>query len=78
MYVSALGYWLGGYNFNNDFDLEWISNSGQDMPFDGTGVGEPNNPFTELCLVAWEDIDFYWADIPCSAVLPYICEFSAD
>ncbi|CAG2255293.1 unnamed protein product [Mytilus edulis] len=76
--TGTLGYWLGGYNFNNDFDLEWISNPGQGMPFDGTGVGEPNNPFTELCLAAWDDIDFDWADIPCSAILPYICEFSAD
>ncbi|CAC5397267.1 MRC [Mytilus coruscus] len=76
--TGALGYWLGGYNFNNDFDLEWMSYPGQDMPFDGTGVGEPNNPFTELCLAAWEDIGFNWADISCGATYPYICEFSAD
>ncbi|XP_052065908.1 perlucin-like protein [Mytilus californianus] len=76
--TGALGYWLGGYNFNNDFDLEWISNPGQDMLFDGTGVGEPNNPFTELCLAAWEDINFNWADLHCGAMCPYICEFSAD
>ncbi|CAC5411770.1 MRC [Mytilus coruscus] len=69
------GYWLGGYNFNYDNDMEWISHPDQVMPFHDMWPGQPNGPTDQLCLVHWKPWDYKWGDNFCDDTLPYICEF---
>ncbi|CAG2248439.1 unnamed protein product [Mytilus edulis] len=52
--IAFDGHWLGGYNFNNDNDMEWISHPDQAMPFSDMGFDQPNGPFTQLCMVYWK------------------------
>ncbi|CAG2233598.1 unnamed protein product [Mytilus edulis] len=40
------GYWIGGYNFHNDNDMEWIGQPNKSMPFSDMETGEPNGPMT--------------------------------
>ncbi|CAG2196170.1 CLEC3A [Mytilus edulis] len=68
-------YWIGGYNFNNDGDMEWISKPNQVMPFNDMQPGQMDGPMTELCLMFCGCFDFRWADHYCDTLLPYICEF---
>ncbi|CAC5411763.1 unnamed protein product [Mytilus coruscus] len=69
------GYWTGGYNFNNDNDMEWLSKSTQVMPFSDMEAGEPNNPVDQSCMLLWRIYDFRWGDFFCNNQLSYICEF---
>ncbi|CAC5414612.1 MRC [Mytilus coruscus] len=69
------GYWLGGYNFDKDGNLEWISNPDQPMTYSDMNPGEPSSPTTERCLVYWRAFGYSWGDAYCSAKLPYVCEF---
>lgn len=71
----VLGYWIGGYNFNNDGDMEWISHPYQNMPFIDMESGQPNGPEDQLCMVIWESFDFRWGDHFCTTLQPYLCEF---
>ena len=77
IFNKAEGYWLGGYNVNEDGDLEWISNPGQTMSFNGMKSSQPNAPSTQRCLVSWERFSYQWADYECTYKLPYICEYQA-
>ncbi|CAG2246569.1 unnamed protein product [Mytilus edulis] len=54
------GYWIGGYNFNNDDDMEWISKPNQVMPFSDMESDQPNNPDTQPCMMIWRDFNFLW------------------
>ena len=72
---SAIGYWLGGYNFNSDSDLEWISQPNERMPYPNFTPGEPNQPTSEKCLMAITNYNFEWVDAPCQMTVAYICEF---
>ncbi|CAG2257171.1 unnamed protein product [Mytilus edulis] len=69
------GYWLGGYNFNKDGNLEWISSPDQPMTYSDMNPGEPSGPTTQRCLVYWRAFGYAWGDAYCSAELPYVCEF---
>ncbi|CAG2204147.1 unnamed protein product [Mytilus edulis] len=73
--TGVKGYWIGGYNFNNDNDMEWISKPNQVMPFSDMYAGQPNHQTTELCMMIWRNWDFRWGDHPCNTQLSYICEF---
>lgn len=74
-FFSVDGHWLGGYNFNNDNDMEWISHPNQVMPFSDMYGDQPNGPFSQLCMVYWKSWDYKWADYFCDRLLSYICEF---
>ncbi|VDI53195.1 Hypothetical predicted protein, partial [Mytilus galloprovincialis] len=69
------GYWIGGYNFNQDQDMEWISKPNQLMPFTDMESGQPNHPRTQSCMMIWRDFNFLWGDHTCDTLLLYICEF---
>lgn len=69
------GYWVGGYNFNQDHDMEWISKPSQVMPFSDMGPNQPDKPMEQLCLGIWRGFDFRWGDHYCDHLLSYICEF---
>ncbi|XP_071123401.1 macrophage mannose receptor 1-like [Mytilus edulis] len=69
------GYWVGGYNFNHDHDMEWLSKPNQVMPFSNMESGEPNYPAFQPCMMIFRDFDFRWGDHYCSSQLSYICEF---
>ncbi|CAG2225663.1 unnamed protein product [Mytilus edulis] len=69
------GYWVGGYNFNHDHDMEWLSKPNQLMPFSNMESGEPNYPAFQPCMMIFRDFDFRWGDHYCSSQLSYICEF---
>lgn len=69
------GYWIGGYNFHKDIDMEWVSQPDQVMPFSDMGGSEPNNPGSEFCMVMWPSFGFQWGDYPCDRLVSYICEF---
>ncbi|CAG2244638.1 unnamed protein product [Mytilus edulis] len=56
--TGVQGYWIGGYNFNNDNDLEWISKPYQVMSYSDMNHGEPNHPLTDLCMMVWRSYDF--------------------
>lgn len=71
----VLGYWVGGYNFNKDVDMEWVSHPNQNMPFSDMEPGQPNGPGYQLCMAIWESFDFRWGDHICTTLLPYLCEF---
>ncbi|CAC5411767.1 unnamed protein product [Mytilus coruscus] len=50
-YINQLfGYWLGGYNFNQDGSMEWLSSPDQVMPFTDMKAGEPNSPSSHFCM----------------------------
>lgn len=72
---SGHGYWLGGFNFNNDSDLEWISKPNENMPYAFWVPNEPNNPFIKNCLMAFKHRNFKWVDGYCRWKGAYICEF---
>ncbi|XP_071123663.1 lithostathine-2-like [Mytilus edulis] len=72
---GATGYWLGGYNFNSDSDLEWISKPNERIPYHNFAVGEPNQPTSEKCLMAITNYNFEWVDASCQMTVAYICEF---
>lgn len=74
-FFAVWGYWIGGYNFHNDYDMEWVGQPNQVMPFSDMGANQPNYPWTELCMVMWTDLGFQWADYSCHNRLSYICEF---
>ncbi|VDI64081.1 Hypothetical predicted protein [Mytilus galloprovincialis] len=69
------GYWIGGYNFHNDNDMEWVSQPDQPMTFSDMGPNQPDKLMTEICMVMWKDFAFRWGDFLCHIPLPYICEF---
>ncbi|CAG2188313.1 unnamed protein product [Mytilus edulis] len=69
------GYWTGGYNFNNDSDMEWLSKPNQDMPFSDMAPGQPSDPATQSCMLLGRIYDFRWADYWCDHSMSYICEF---
>ncbi|CAG2225662.1 unnamed protein product [Mytilus edulis] len=69
------GYWIGGYNFNNDDDMEWISKQNQVMSFTDMYPGQPNEPEAQPCMMIWRKFDFLWGDHTCNTQLSYICEF---
>ncbi|CAG2239548.1 unnamed protein product [Mytilus edulis] len=69
------GYWIGGYNFNNDNDMEWISKPYQEMPFTDMYPGQPNEPEAQPCMMIWRSFKFRWGDHSCNYPIPYICEF---
>ncbi|CAG2226145.1 unnamed protein product [Mytilus edulis] len=71
----TLGYWIGGYNFHNDDDMEWVGEPNQVMPFSDMAANQPSNPMTELCMMMWKSWDFQWADHSCGSLLSYVCEF---
>ncbi|VDI35642.1 Hypothetical predicted protein [Mytilus galloprovincialis] len=71
----GIGYWLGGYNFNGDSDLEWISKPTDCMPFTNWYPEEPNLKLDEHCLIAFRWGDFKWHDLNCALLAPYVCEF---
>ncbi|CAC5397254.1 unnamed protein product [Mytilus coruscus] len=73
-YISV-GYWLGGYNFKNDSDLEWISKPNERMPYTNYASNEPNQPASENCLLAFKNFNFEWVDVYCHLKGAYICEF---
>ncbi|XP_071123025.1 perlucin-like protein [Mytilus edulis] len=73
--TGVKGYWIGGYNFNNDNDLEWISKPYQVMAFSDMNGSQPDKPLTELCMMIWKSFDFRWGDHSCNSQLSYICEF---
>lgn len=68
-------YFLGGYKFNANETIRWISTPSQDMTFMDFGIGEPNNPTSELCIGNMNHYNFQWVDLPCDWLNPYICEF---
>ncbi|CAG2206482.1 unnamed protein product [Mytilus edulis] len=68
-------YYLGGYKLNANEDIRLISTPSQDMTFKDFGLGEPNNPTSELCLGNINHYNFKWVDLPCDWLNPYICEF---
>ncbi|CAG2256713.1 unnamed protein product [Mytilus edulis] len=72
--TGAVGYWLGGYNFNNDSDLEWISKPNERMPYHNFASGEPNQPASERCLMTFTSFNFEWVDAYCQMPAAYICE----
>ncbi|CAG2246567.1 unnamed protein product [Mytilus edulis] len=48
------GYWIGGYNFNNDGDLEWISQPNQAMPITDWNMQtypQPDGLLTQHCVM---------------------------
>ncbi|CAG2187646.1 unnamed protein product [Mytilus edulis] len=69
------GYWLGGYNFNKDRSLEWISHPDQPMTYSDMYPGEPNGPSSQRCLLYWRQFGYAWGDGFCTAKLSYVCEF---
>ncbi|VDI35052.1 Hypothetical predicted protein [Mytilus galloprovincialis] len=73
--TGVFGYWLGGYNFNKDSDLEWISNPNERMPYFNFAPNEPNQPDSERCLMAFTNFNFEWVDGNCHWISAYICEF---
>lgn len=75
IFFLALGYWIGGYNFHNDDDMEWVGEPNQVMPFSDMAANQPSNPKTELCMMMWKSWDFQWADHFCGSLLSYVCEF---
>ncbi|XP_052066527.1 perlucin-like protein [Mytilus californianus] len=72
--TGAVGYWLGGYNFNNDSDLEWISKPNERMPYTNYASNERNQPASKNCLMAYKDFNFEWVDGYCHLKCAYICE----
>lgn len=38
-FSTVQGYWIGGYNFHNDNDMEWVSQPNQQMAFSDIGPG---------------------------------------
>lgn len=74
-FVSVDGYWLGGYNFNKDRSLEWISHPDQPMTYSDMYPGEPNGPSSQRCLLYWRQFGYAWGDGFCTAKLSYVCEF---
>ncbi|VDI82065.1 Hypothetical predicted protein [Mytilus galloprovincialis] len=75
MNTGINGYWLGGYNFNKDRSLEWISHPDQPITYSDMHPGEPNGPSSQRCLVYWMKFGYAWGDAFCDAILPYVCEF---
>ncbi|VDI44996.1 Hypothetical predicted protein [Mytilus galloprovincialis] len=73
--TGVKGYWIGGYNFNQDDDMEWISKPNQVMPFSDMASGQPNRPTDQLCMGMWRQYDFMWADYFCDFPASHICEF---
>ncbi|VDI50457.1 Hypothetical predicted protein, partial [Mytilus galloprovincialis] len=72
------GYWIGGYNFNNDGDLEWLSKPNQPMPIIDWNMEtypQPDGLSTQPCMMIWRSFDFRWGDHWCNRLLSYICEF---
>ncbi|CAG2225661.1 unnamed protein product [Mytilus edulis] len=69
------GYWVGGYNFNYDYDMEWISKPSQAMQLSDMYLGQPTGPMDQLCMGIWRVFDFSWGDHYCDHLLSYICEF---
>ncbi|VDI35643.1 Hypothetical predicted protein [Mytilus galloprovincialis] len=75
---GVAGYWIGGYNFNNDDDLEWLSQPNQAMPFSDWNMEiypQPDGLLTQPCVMIWRGFDFRWGDHWCDRLLSYICEF---
>ncbi|CAG2205631.1 CLEC3A [Mytilus edulis] len=73
------GYWIGGYNFNNDGDLEWLSKPNQAMPITDWNMQtypQPDGLLTQHCVMIWRSFDFRWCDHYCNTPLSYICEFT--
>ncbi|VDI39716.1 Hypothetical predicted protein [Mytilus galloprovincialis] len=73
------GYWIGGYNFNNDNDLEWLSKPNQPMPITDWNMQtypQPDGLLTQPCVMIWRSFDFRWGDHHCTTQLSYICEFT--
>ncbi|CAC5411762.1 unnamed protein product [Mytilus coruscus] len=62
-------YSIGGYNFNNDNDMEWISKPNQVRPFSDMAPGQPNDPIDQICMGMWRVYDFRWTD--------HYCDYSA-
>ncbi|XP_052067182.1 perlucin-like protein [Mytilus californianus] len=54
------GYWIGGFNFHKDFDMEWVSQPNQTMSFCDMESGQPNRPQDQLCMVIWKEFNFRW------------------
>ncbi|XP_052066808.1 pancreatic beta cell growth factor-like [Mytilus californianus] len=73
--TGAFGYWLGGYNFNNDSDLEWMSKPNERMLYNNFAPNEPNQPASERCLMTYTNFNFEWIDVNCHMIAAYICEF---
>ncbi|VDI19112.1 Hypothetical predicted protein [Mytilus galloprovincialis] len=68
-------YYLGGYMFNANDGIRWITTPSQAMTFTDWAAGEPNNPITELCLGSYGPFKYQWIDLPCNWLKSYICEF---
>ncbi|CAG2200931.1 unnamed protein product [Mytilus edulis] len=61
--TGVKGYWIGGYNFNQDDDMEWLSKPNQVMPFSDMAPGDPNRPMDQLCMGMWRmDGEEEWSD----------------
>ncbi|CAG2246554.1 unnamed protein product [Mytilus edulis] len=67
------GHWLGGYNFNNDNDMEWISHPDQVVPFSDMYLTSQTEHLLS-CMVYWKSWD-YKGRFFCDRLLSYICEF---
>lgn len=74
-FSTVQGYWIGGYNFHNDNDMEWVSQPNQQMAFSDIGPGQPDGPFNQLCMVMWKNFGFQWGDYQCHTPFSYVCEF---
>lgn len=76
---SVNGYWIGGYNFNNDGDFKWLSKPNQPMPITDWNMGQvpqPEGTADQPCMMIWRFFDFRWGDYYCHTKLSYICEFT--
>ncbi|VDI63527.1 interferon-induced helicase C domain-containing protein 1, partial [Mytilus galloprovincialis] len=71
----SIGYWINGYNFYNDNEMESASQPYQTMSFSDINPGQPDGPTDQLYMLMWEGFDFRWGDYQCYNQLPFICEF---
>ncbi|CAG2248499.1 unnamed protein product [Mytilus edulis] len=68
-------YWLGGYNYDHDTNMEWTRNPSRPMPFSDWYPGEPNRLTYEFCLALYQPAEYLWIDYQCKDAISFICEF---
>ncbi|CAG2251238.1 unnamed protein product [Mytilus edulis] len=73
--TGVSGYWINGYKFYHDNEMEWASQPNQTMSFSDINPGEPDGPTDQLCMVMWTSFDFRWGDYHCYISFSYVCEF---
>ncbi len=64
--------WIGYNDVTTEGTFVW--SSGSSATFTRWGGGEPNNSGNEDCTQMFNN--GYWNDLSCTAVLPYVCEYT--